>query len=308
MGAPTRKPGLDEPDADAGRTGRASDQPDEMLVARFAALAHPQRLSVLRLLMRHLPGDVPAGVVAAELGLKPSTLSVYMAALARAGFVTSRRLGPERRYRAAPDSLGAVACALQGPLSLGRVMLPAEGRTLPARLLFLDGDGAALSVVVAAAFRRGLPAGTARVASAGVAPADRLDPVAVEFLTGRGHRYVGARPGDPAQGADVVITLGHRAACDADIAWDIPRVHWPLAELSHRVIDRAMGLQQVYGAVAERARRFAEVAPTIDSTHRLQAVLDSLSSGLEEVGRVDASAPERRQRFPARARAASAAS
>ena len=71
----------------------------------FAALAHPTRLSVFKLLVHSLPGDVPALTIAERLGAKPSTLSGHLAILKRAGLLTSTRHQREIRYAA---RLGAI--------------------------------------------------------------------------------------------------------------------------------------------------------------------------------------------------------
>jgi protein-tyrosine-phosphatase len=48
---------------------------------RFAALSHPARLDVVRLLMRRHPDRVPAGEIAEVLGLKANTLSAHLSEL-----------------------------------------------------------------------------------------------------------------------------------------------------------------------------------------------------------------------------------
>ena len=44
-------------------------------VTRLAALAHPQRLAVFRMLMRRYPDAVPAGEIAEVLDSRANTLS-----------------------------------------------------------------------------------------------------------------------------------------------------------------------------------------------------------------------------------------
>lgn len=66
----------------------------------FAALAHPTRLAVFRLLISRAPDGVPALTIADQLDAKPSTLSGHLGILKRAGLLTSVRHQREIRYAA----------------------------------------------------------------------------------------------------------------------------------------------------------------------------------------------------------------
>jgi arsenate reductase len=68
------------------------------LAPRLAALAHPQRMALFRLLVRRYPDRVPAGEIARAMGLRDSTTSVYLAALTKAGLLTRDRVGTSLRY------------------------------------------------------------------------------------------------------------------------------------------------------------------------------------------------------------------
>ena len=57
----------------------------------FAALSQETRLNVFRLLVRLGPEGRPAGEIADEIGVSPSTLSFHLTQLERAGIVTSTR-------------------------------------------------------------------------------------------------------------------------------------------------------------------------------------------------------------------------
>lgn len=74
------------------------DQP--LAIDAFSALAHDTRLSVFRLLVRRGPEGTPAMELARQLDLRPSTLSGHLAALKRAGLVTTERQHREIRYAA----------------------------------------------------------------------------------------------------------------------------------------------------------------------------------------------------------------
>ncbi len=59
-------------------------------VQALAALAQDSRLEVFRLLVQAGPEGLPAGDIAARLGIPPSTLSFHVKALSQAGLIESR--------------------------------------------------------------------------------------------------------------------------------------------------------------------------------------------------------------------------
>jgi ArsR family transcriptional regulator, arsenate/arsenite/antimonite-responsive transcriptional repressor / arsenate reductase (thioredoxin) len=73
-------------------------------IAAFAALAQESRLDVFRLLLRQAPYGLPAGQIAACLGVAASTLSAHLAQLERAGLLRSWR--EQRRIFSAADTEG----------------------------------------------------------------------------------------------------------------------------------------------------------------------------------------------------------
>lgn len=70
-------------------------KPDEIAptVAALSALAHEHRLAVFRLLVETGPEGLPAGEIAAHLGLPLSSLTFHTQALVRAGLVQQQRAG-----------------------------------------------------------------------------------------------------------------------------------------------------------------------------------------------------------------------
>ena len=66
----------------------------------FAALAQPARLALFRRLLEAGPQGLPAGEAARALGVPHNTMSAQLAALSRAGLLTSRREGRVVRYHA----------------------------------------------------------------------------------------------------------------------------------------------------------------------------------------------------------------
>jgi DNA-binding transcriptional ArsR family regulator len=69
-------------------------------VAALAALAHPGRLEVFRLLVQAGPDGLAAGEIARATGSLPNTLSTNLGVLAAAGLAASRRDGRRIIYTA----------------------------------------------------------------------------------------------------------------------------------------------------------------------------------------------------------------
>ena len=63
----------------------------DMAIEALAALAHPGRLAVFRLLVRAGPDGIAAGEVARLLETPANTMSTQLAILSRAGLIQSRR-------------------------------------------------------------------------------------------------------------------------------------------------------------------------------------------------------------------------
>jgi ArsR family transcriptional regulator, arsenate/arsenite/antimonite-responsive transcriptional repressor len=73
-------------------------------IQAFSALAQEHRLKVFRLLVRHAPHGLPAGHIAAQVGVPASTMSTHLAQLERAGLLRSWR--EQRRILYAVDTEG----------------------------------------------------------------------------------------------------------------------------------------------------------------------------------------------------------
>ena len=80
-----------------------------MAVTAFAALAHPTRLAVVRLLVRQLPDGVPALTIAEQVAAKPSTLSGHLTILKQAGLVGAVRHQREIHYAADVAAITRIA-------------------------------------------------------------------------------------------------------------------------------------------------------------------------------------------------------
>ena len=80
----------------------------ENAITALAALAQDNRLDAYRLLVQAGPDGMPAGEVAAGLGLPPNTLTFHLDRLRQAGLVTVRRDGRSLIYAARYDSMNAL--------------------------------------------------------------------------------------------------------------------------------------------------------------------------------------------------------
>ena len=81
-------------------------------VGALAALAQDHRLEVYRLLVAAGPDGLPAGEVAAKLGLPPNTLTFHFDRLRQAALVTVRRNGRSMIYAARYDTMNALLAYL----------------------------------------------------------------------------------------------------------------------------------------------------------------------------------------------------
>ena len=69
----------------------------------LSALAQPTRLAIFRLLVKHEPIGITAGVIAETVGAPHNTLSSHLAILVRAGLLRSSRDGRTIIYRSDVD-------------------------------------------------------------------------------------------------------------------------------------------------------------------------------------------------------------
>lgn len=95
----------------------------EEALAALAALSQQTRLEAFRLLVRHEPEGLAAGDIARALDVPANTLSTHLAALARAGLVTSQRHSRVIRYRADLSGLQALMLFLAKDCCAGRAEL-----------------------------------------------------------------------------------------------------------------------------------------------------------------------------------------
>ena len=89
-------------------------------VTSLAALAHPQRLAIFRLLVREGPSGLPAGEIAEAVGAAPTAASFHLKELDRAGLLTSTRIGRYVRYAVHFDGMRKLLTYLTEDCCRGR--------------------------------------------------------------------------------------------------------------------------------------------------------------------------------------------
>jgi len=86
----------------------------------LAALGQPTRLEAFRLIMRHEPHGLAAGEIARLLEVPQNTMSTHLAALTRAGLISSKRYSRSIIYRAEIDTIREIAGFLVNDCCGGR--------------------------------------------------------------------------------------------------------------------------------------------------------------------------------------------
>lgn len=74
-------------------------------ISALAALAQPTRLAIFKLLIKHEPVGITAGVIADTIGAPHNTLSSHLAILVRAGLLRAAREGRTIIYRSDVDGM-----------------------------------------------------------------------------------------------------------------------------------------------------------------------------------------------------------
>lgn len=268
---------------------------------QFAALAHPGRLAVLRLIIRHAPASVRPGEIAEALSIKPNTLSVYLGALTDAGLLEATRDGTAIHYRAALPSIGSLVDFLYADCCRGRPDLCAP-RTTKAILrsetapmtdptysvLFICTGNSARSIF-AEALLRDEGKGRFNVYSAGTRPTSELNPFALEVLRRNGHdvtqlraKHVSEFQGEDGPKLDFVFTVCDRAANEECPPWPgLPlTAHWGMEDpvgVTGTDAEKAYAFAEAYARMRRRIIAFA--ALPIESLDRI-----SIQNRIDEIG------------------------
>ena len=266
----------------------------------FAALGHPDRVAVLRLLMRFAPQGVRPTEIAQALGLRASTLSYHLADLSAAGLLRCDRRGRSLYYSADLDMTEALIGYLAMDLGRGRPdlvasLLPAETEAPTMRdtdfdVLFICSGNSARSIM-AEALLRDLGRGKFRAHSAGTRPNSTLNPFALKLLARNGHDTAGLRskhvsefqmPGAPVM--DFVFTVCDTAAAEECPPWAGQPItaHWGLPDpvkAQGTEAERALVFARTYGVLRRRIAAFVELPFGSLSRMSLQARVDEIGAG-----------------------------
>lgn len=271
---------------------------ESILLNRLATLSHPVRMDIFRLLVRRYPDALPAGEVLRLLNLKPSTASVYLAALKSAGLLTQRRVGTSLLYRAniaatqeIADDLLQDCCRGRSDLCRPKPAHPSENK----RVLFLCTGNSARSIMAEALLNAS--SGPAFVAgSAGTRPRGEVHSIALEVLRRHGHatnglqsKSVAAISAPTAPDWDYVFTV-----CDGAANQDSPPLHgtpitshWSTVDPVPAANDHAKtpqtpemiraGFEQCYDVLKSRITRFSALPFDTASRSELQTLVDDIA-------------------------------
>ena len=240
----------------------------------FAALAHPQRLAVVRLLMRQYPQTVSAGEISLQLGVKPSTLSGYFAQLVEADLITQTRVGTSLLYAASETGIQALNHEWISNVCRGRG-LPDIGTTgTRIRNCVFVGPQNTGATLIAEALLRAKAGARYEVFSAGIEAAGGDEQSVLDTLENAGFDVepLWVKPlsdlvGPGAPRMDVVITIGDGVlerlpgfnGCPIQAHWTIPD---------------GMSCGQILDWLSARLTAFAALDPAKEPRSDLQSALD----------------------------------
>lgn len=269
--------------------------------SRFAALGHPGRLAVFRLLARRAPQGVAAGEVARALDLLPNTLSAYLGALTRAGLIRQTRQGRSLLYSIELSAVGALSgflthdCCQGRPELCNSASLPDKDDILmtrddPFKVLFLCTANSARSLF-AEALLRDLAPGRFIAFSAGTSPATAPHPEALALLAQKGHDTAALQP----KGAealvdetfDFVFTVCDTAANEvcAPLEGQPLTAHWGQpdpVQATGTEAERALAFQRAYATLKHRLSAFTALPVETLDRLSLQHQLDAIGTLSEE--------------------------
>lgn len=267
-------------------------------IQAFAALGHPGRLAVFRLLVRMAPQGSRPTEIAQALDLKQNTLSHHLADLESAGLIGRERQGRSLLYSVDPGRVAALLDYLFADCCRGRpdlcspLLSPARGlamHKLPFTVLFICTGNSARSIF-AEAILRDLGGDRFRAHSAGTRPGTALNPVVLDVLARNGHSIDGLRSKHlsefQAEGApemDFVFTVCDTAAAEECPPWPGQPIsgHWGLPDpvkATGSEAEKALAYAQTYAALHRRITAFT--ALPFDQLDRI-----ALQHGVDAIAR-----------------------
>lgn len=265
---------------------------------QLSTLGHPHRLAIFRLLMRRYPNRVAAGELATALGIKPSTMSTYLASLMQDSLIQQQREGTSLLYAINMTTVQQLFSYLFSDCCRGRpdVCMPlSTGMTVMTdrkfNVLFICVGNSARSIFAESLLTSA--AGDRFAAySAGTRPGTELNPFAVQVLKDKGHDTSVLRSKDlseftrpDAPTFDFVFTVCDQAANEECPAWEGQPVsgHWGMPDpvkTQGTDAEKALAFQHAYGALKRRIDAF--VALPIESLDRI-----ALQKAVDDIGRTE---------------------
>lgn len=94
------------------------------MAGMFAALGHPSRVSIVRLLLAAHPGGLVVNEIQQELDMAGSTLSHHLDAMRQVGLIEVSREGRYLRYRAGTHQLQAMLSFLYAECCTRQPLVP----------------------------------------------------------------------------------------------------------------------------------------------------------------------------------------
>ena len=265
---------------------------------QLSALAHPKRLDLFRLLIRHYPSPMAAGEIARTLSLKANTASSYLTALHRAGLIHRHRVATSVQYSAKMGNIRALLAGLmseccqsrpdlcQPPGEAGQRPTALHDTGQPVHVLFLCTGNSARSVL-AEAILRDFGEGRFIGFSAGTKPKSAPHPDVLRFLRRKGHDTSDLTSKslavfDAAHGPqmDLIITV-----CDAAASEECPL--WPGHPISaHWGQPDPVGLGQGDTAICDAYNLLLQRINALIAMPLHGMSLIDIQLGLDDIGRI----------------------
>ena len=265
----------------------------------FATLGHPDRLAVLRLLMRFAPQGVRPTEIAHALGLKQNTLSHHLADLVSCGLIRAQRRGRSLYYAADLQRAEALIGYLAIDVGRRRPDILTLLQSIPrVKTIMQDTDfdvlficsGNSARSIFAEALLRDLGRGKFQAFSAGTRPNTELNPFALEILERNGHDISGLRskhisefqkPGSIVM--DFVFTVCDTAAAEECPPWPGQPItgHWGLPDpvkADGTDAEKALVFAQTYASLRRRISAFVSLPFEQLNRLSLQAHVDQIGS------------------------------
>lgn len=261
----------------------------------FAALGHPGRLSVFRLLMRLAPSGGRPTEMAEVLGLKQNTLSHHLTELEACGLIRSVRQGRSLLYSVQLGQAGALVDYLVHDCCRGRADFgladtaagDGQGEERPYNVLFVCSGNSARSIF-AEAILAGIGGGRFVAHSAGTRPGTALNPYAIEVLARNGLETAGLRAkhvsefaADDAPRMDFVFTVCDAAAAEdcAPFAGQPVTAHWGVADpvkATGTEAEKGLAFAKAFSELSRRITAFAALPVAQLDRLALQRSVDTI--------------------------------